>query len=513
MFRFSKRERERMIDNRLFNANWLCPESTFHPTVPHRDLPSTLKLLVLGLAVSLAAGCSTVSTREQAASPQALGLKGRAAAVSEEAGRDSRRFPGEGQTKSELMIPDHASIDAWTISYSEKKHQSVQKLLRRAEVYVLAVQKIFADQGLPPDLVYVALVESGFTPTARSKADAVGMWQFISSTGGRFGLEQNKYVDERRHPFKSAHAAAAYLSTLYDQFGSWSLALAAYNAGENGVQRALDQSGLHTFWELREHGYLPVETQDYVPKVFAAVRISRNPQKYGFYFNPRQEDPRQETVSVPGGLKLAWLGKKIGVEESTLKEHNPELCTPMTPPGTPCYELSVPTGTREIVLAALAEPRPSEEELNPSAPKETNTVRSTGSVPPDRKPGKSNPTRESKKTESVTPPAASKPDRRQPTQVPQVAKVTKKETSLKVAASIPEKKAPGRQEQKASKTYWYAVRQGDTLKSVADRFQISVDVLAGNNQISRNQKLTPGKVLTICTQEKTSLRPEKRGAN
>jgi membrane-bound lytic murein transglycosylase D len=212
-------------------------------------------------------------------------------------------------------------------------------------------------------------------------------------------------------------------------------------------------------------------------------------------------------------MKLSWLGKKIGVEESTLKEHNPELCTPMTPPGTPCYELCVPTGTKEIVLAALTEPRPSEEELEVSSSKETGTVRNTEPIPRDRKPEKSGATRDSKEIRSTAPAAALKQDRRQPSQVPQVAKAIKKESSAKVAPSVSEKKAPGRQEQKASKTYWYAVRQGDTLKSVADRFQISVDALAGNNQISRNQKLAPGRVLTICTQEKTPLRPEKKGAN
>ena len=131
-------------------------------------------------------------------------------------------------------------------------------------------------------MIYVALVESGFSPTARSHANAVGMWQIVSKTGNRFGLEQNKWVDERRHPMKAAQAAANYLSLLYDQFGSWSLALAAYNAGENAVQGALDKSGLKTFWDLLDNGYLPAETRDYVPKVFAAVKIIRRPRSLWF---------------------------------------------------------------------------------------------------------------------------------------------------------------------------------------------------------------------------------------
>ena len=121
------------------------------------------------------------------------------------------------------------------------------------------------------------------------------------------------------HPMKAAKAAANYLSLLYNQFGSWSLALAAYNAGENAVQGALDKSGLKTFWDLREHGYLPAETRDYVPKVFAAVKIIRNPERYGFHMGSKHFVARQDTVSVPGGLQFSWVGKQIGVPEDILR--------------------------------------------------------------------------------------------------------------------------------------------------------------------------------------------------
>ncbi len=256
--------------------------------------------------------------------------------------------------KCNLTIPDHPAIDIWVKWFSEKNHRSFQTQLDRSHSYVAPAGEIFVRKGLPKDLIYVALVESGFSPTARSHANAVGMWQIVSKTGNRFGLEQNKWVDERRHPMKAAKAAANYLSLLYDRFGSWSLALAAYNAGENAVQGALDKSGLKTFWALSDNGYLPAETRDYVPKVFAAVKIIRNPDLYGFLPGSEHFIARHETVRVPGGLKLSWVGKQIGVPEEQLQNCNPELCQSTTPPGCSNYELCLPIGTGDDLLTALA---------------------------------------------------------------------------------------------------------------------------------------------------------------
>jgi membrane-bound lytic murein transglycosylase D len=257
-------------------------------------------------------------------------------------------------SKCDLLIPDHPAVDTWVKWFSEEHHSSFQTQLDRARFYAAPAQQIFMFKGLPKDLIYVALIESGFSPTARSHASAVGMWQIVPKTGSRFGLAQNQWVDERRHPMKAAKAAANYLSLLYNQFGSWSLALAAYNAGENAVQGALDKSGLKTFWDLMENGYLPAETRDYVPKVFAAVKIIRNPNLYGFRLGSEHFIALQETVSVPGGLKLSWVGKQIGVPEEILQSSNPELSRSITPPGYSKYELSLPLGTGDELLTALA---------------------------------------------------------------------------------------------------------------------------------------------------------------
>ncbi len=422
--------RERLGFRIGFNQN--------HSGIGSRSKP---KFGFLVFVLSLIAGCSTFSSH-QTSSLHSTAPRDRFGIASEDALRASKHLGSEGRSKSELIIPDQPSIDAWTTTYAEKKHQSFQTLLRRAEAYVLPVQSIFAEAGVPKDLVYVALVESGFSATARSSADAVGMWQFIASTGERFGLEQNKWIDERRHPFKAAEAAAAYLSALYDQFGSWSLALAAYNCGENRVQRELDETGLSTFWELREAGRLPSETEEYVPKVFAAIRISRDINRYGFYFKPEKDRPAHETVSVPGGVKLAWLGQKIGVDEAILQEHNPELCRTITPPDAPAYMLCVPPGTRESVLAALTEPRPSE--LRPSASSSRGQRSSRPAVGTSRGKKSDNSVGKpaSKKSSSATPSTASKQDRRaapklaKASQAPADAKAPKATAVVKPAQEV-----------------------------------------------------------------------------
>lgn len=303
---------------------------------------------ILGCSIALVPGCSTFPFKSSGASDIAA-RKTNPVEVAPQI-----QPPAPATLKSELIIPDHPSIDYWVGRYSEKNHKSFQTQLNRACNYVVPAEEIFARKGLPKDLVYVALVESGFSPTARSHANAVGMWQIISKTGNRFGLEQNQYIDERRHPMKSAQAAADYLSFLYDTFKSWPLALAGYNAGENTVQTALDKSGLKDFWALRENGYLPTETRDYVPKVLATVKIIRSPKQYGFYYNPQQYVKKHETVKVPGGVKLSWIEKKTGIPEDSLISCNPELCKSVTPPNCSDYELCVPVGCSEDILAQLA---------------------------------------------------------------------------------------------------------------------------------------------------------------
>lgn len=257
--------------------------------------------------------------------------------------------------KAELTIPDHPAVEAWVKCYTGKQRRSFEAILERSLQYVVPMERIFAEEGLPKDLVFLALVESGFSPTARSPANAVGMYQFIAATGKRFGLQHTTWIDERLHPLKSARAAAAYLSFLYRKFDSWPLALAAYNCGENALQGAINRSGLQTFWQLIDKGYLPGETRQFVPKILAAIRILRRPERYGFDYDRGEWSPLCRTVSVPSGLSLSWLSKRAEIPLGELRKCNPELLSTKTPPDQPDYGLCVPPGKFQLVAALAAD--------------------------------------------------------------------------------------------------------------------------------------------------------------
>ena len=163
----------------------------------------------------------------------------------------------------------------------KKKRQFLINSFRKSRKYIPMIREEFTRQGIPTDLAYMALIESGFNPNALSHAGAKGLWQFIPDTARRFGLEVSDERDDRLSPKKATKAAAKYLRTLYAQFGSWPLAVAAYNCGENRVARAMRKHRASTFWELVQHKALPVETQRYVPSIIAVTIISRDFDRYG----------------------------------------------------------------------------------------------------------------------------------------------------------------------------------------------------------------------------------------
>ena len=225
----------------------------------------------------------------------------------------------------------------------------------RSGRYLGMIQEVFRSQGLPTDLAFTAMIESGFDPRAVSNARAKGLWQFMAPTARGYGLRVDRWVDERLDPEKSTVAAAAYLRDLYRQFGSWELAHAAYNAGEGKVIRAIRVTGSSNFWNLTRTKYLRRETREYVPAIHAATLIGRDPDQYGFTVGG---DPWDDTerVSVPPLTDLRRLARDAGLSLGMLRGLNPTLVRGMTPPGTP-WEIRIPRGTREGVLASLA-PRP-----------------------------------------------------------------------------------------------------------------------------------------------------------
>ena len=216
--------------------------------------------------------------------------------------------------------------------------------LSRSERYIPMIKKIFQKIGLPNDLAYLAMVESGFSPTAYSYAGASGMWQFIPSTGRIFGLTINWWVDERRNPVESTYAAAEYLKDLFNKFGSWYLAAAAYNAGELTIERALSLDPGGNFWSISQNKpyLLPGQTRRYVPKIIAAAIIAKDPANFGFHNINYQKPIKFKQVKVPYSVSLYDLAKCIGISEYELQQMNPELLRNVTPPDDPGFMLNIP---------------------------------------------------------------------------------------------------------------------------------------------------------------------------
>ncbi|MBI3603666.1 MAG: transglycosylase SLT domain-containing protein [Nitrospirae bacterium] len=224
--------------------------------------------------------------------------------------------------------------------------------LDRLGRYKPMVDRIFTEFDLPSDLVFLSLVESGFNPHARSRARATGPWQFMKGTALMYGLRVDQYVDERKDPYKSTVAAARYLRDLYDLFGAWPLAMAAYNAGEGKVQRALQKTNTESFWEIAQTKHIRRETKEYVPRIMAATIIARNPDQFGF----SQEIPDAhdfEEVAVTRPLHFRDLAKVTGVSFEELRRLNPELLKDVTPPGDAEYHLKVPVGAKATVEEKL----------------------------------------------------------------------------------------------------------------------------------------------------------------
>ena len=227
-----------------------------------------------------------------------------------------------------------------------------EQWLIRLSHYRPLVDSIFSEFQLPSDLIYLSLVESGFNPHAYSRARAAGPWQFMKGTAKVYGLRVDSYVDERRDPVKSTVAAARYLRDLYDLFGTWPLAMAAYNAGEGKVMRALHTAQAESFSDIAKTRLIRRETKEYVPRFMAATIIAKNPDRYGF---PQNEvRPHQfEEVVVRRPIHFKAIANVTGISYQELKVLNPELRRDATPPDDPEYHLKVPVGTREKVEQLL----------------------------------------------------------------------------------------------------------------------------------------------------------------
>lgn len=240
--------------------------------------------------------------------------------------------------------------------FTGSRREVVGRWFGRSERYLGMIREMLRSHGLPDELAFTAMIESGFDPLAVSRAGAKGLWQFMAATARRYGLRVDSWVDERLDPEKSTLAAVAYLRDLYQQFGSWALAQAAYNAGELKIARAIRATGSTDFWALARTGFLRQETKEFVPAIHAVTVIGRDPDLYGFE-SGGEVAVDVETVTVPGSTDLRRLSARAGVPVDVLRTLNAVLVRGVTPPGRP-YELKIPPGARPEILAALAPARP-----------------------------------------------------------------------------------------------------------------------------------------------------------
>ena len=258
-------------------------------------------------------------------------------------------------TAFDYPITRNKKVLFWLDYYTDRVPHDFVKGLERSGRYMSMFRRIFAEAGVPRDLVYMAHVESGYKTTAYSRARAKGIFQFISATGRHYGLRIDYWVDERSDPEKSARASAAYMRDLYDEFGDWYLALAAYNAGEGRVRRAVRRSGSKDFWTISgSTRHLRRETRNYVPAIIAATLISKDPVKYGFADVNYAETVYYDSVKIEGAADLRVLAKCAGTDFDTMRLLNPALRRYQTPPGA-TTDVRVPVGAGETTLAKLAE--------------------------------------------------------------------------------------------------------------------------------------------------------------
>ena len=270
--------------------------------------------------------------------------------------------PSEESIVAEIVAGCDLPIDTnrrvWQgIRYFRTRGRNVfRKWLERSGRYLPMIRKIFEEEGLPLDLSYLAMVESGLNPQARSWADARGLWQFIGSTGRMVGLKQTWWLDERLDPVKATRAAARHLKNLKEQFGDWRLAIAAYNCGAGRVRQAMRRARTKDFWRLR----LPQETRNYVPSFMAVVILSKRPEVFGFGDVVYEAPLTFDEVSLDGYTDLRMVARYVSNSYQTLETYqtikrlNPELRRRGTPPGGKGYRLKLPKGTASLFLAQIA---------------------------------------------------------------------------------------------------------------------------------------------------------------
>ena len=261
-------------------------------------------------------------------------------------------------THSDLPLMMTDQVAGYIAYFSGHGRGVFERALARSGRYREMMLPILKQQGIPQDLIYLALAESGFHPLAVSRVGARGIWQFMGSRGRGYGLSHNMYVDDRQDPEKSTRAAARHLKDLYNQFGDWYLAMAAYNSGPGTVQAAVKRTGYADFWELYRRNVLPKETRNYVPIIVASIIMAKNPAQYGLEDVAMEHPAEYDSITIDYPVDLRLVAECVNSTPSELQDLNPSLLR-MTTPRTGTFELHLPAGTKDDSDTAIASIPPS----------------------------------------------------------------------------------------------------------------------------------------------------------
>ena len=246
------------------------------------------------------------------------------------------------RVRSQIPYENGALVQRWIRYFSLEDRARFDRFMRRGSLYKTLIHDILVENGVPSEMYYLAMIESGFARKARSHARAVGVWQFGAATARLYGLRVDRDVDERMDIIRSTRAAARHLRELRAEFGSWNLAMAAYNCGVGCVRKAVRRGGTNEFWMLARRRLLPAETINYIPKFQAALQIGRAPEKYGFDRKTIYEFPLVRKVRVQHRQHLSEIARQQNVSLDTIESLNPHLIRGYTPAGRTGYEVWVP---------------------------------------------------------------------------------------------------------------------------------------------------------------------------
>ena len=403
-------------------------------------------------------------------------------------------------TKSDLPLVMNDQV-ATFIGYfsSTRGKNTLEHAWARAGRYREMISRIFKEEGVPQDLIYLAQAESGFQPLALSRAGARGMWQFMAQTGELNGLTRTWWVDDRQDPEKATRAAARHLHDLYNQFGDWYLAMAAYNSGAATVQHAVERTGYADFWELYRRGVLPQETRNYVPIIIAETIMAKNPEQYGLQAVAPEPAVQLDHIVITYPVDLRLVAECVDTSVDYLQEINPSLLRMTTPKDQP-FTLNLPAGSQakyETAIAVIPQDMRTywryhrveygdslgsiarKYHVSTSSIADANSL--SGSVGDDIRPG------------------------------------------TKLIIPISPNRHEGSADAYSHKPTHYKVRKGDTVASVADDFEVPVDKVRKWNHLRASSELTPGRTLVIykptdstgpsAASERQADPPESKTAN